>query len=176
MLKKLEISYLGHTILRTKTTEIQNFKNQQVQKLIDNMIYTVNEVNGLGIAAPQVYRNEQLFIMASKPSKRYPNAPSMEPIAIINPVIISHSNEMVKDWEGCLSIPGIRGYVPRYKSITVSFKDRTGKDITQTYTDFVARIFQHEYDHLHGTVFLDRLESNKDIITEMEYQKIVSTL
>lgn len=176
MPKQLNISQLGHTILREPTQEVTEINNPDFQKLIDNMIVTVKNVNGLGIAAPQVYRQERAFIMASKPSNRYPNAPKMEPIAIINPTIISHSKETIKDWEGCLSIPGIRGLVPRYKSISVEFQDRTGKQISKVFTDFVARIFQHEYDHLKGIVFLDRLDSNKDIITEKEYQKIVSNL
>ena len=176
MSKKLEISYLGHSILRETTLEVKDIKNQEFQDLIDNMIFTVKAVNGLGIAAPQIYENKSVFIIASKPSVRYPNAPEMEPIAIINPTILNHSDETVKDWEGCLSIPSIRGLVPRYASITVDFTDRTGKQITKTFNDFVARIFQHEFDHLNGIVFLDRLDSNKDIITEIEYQKIVSSI
>ncbi|MEP5341777.1 MAG: peptide deformylase [Algibacter sp.] len=175
MNKKLDISYLGHPILRTHCADIIDISNKGFQQLIDDMIHTVKTVNGLGIAAPQVYESKRIFIIASKPSVRYPNAPEMEPIAIINPIILNHSDETVKDWEGCLSIPGIRGLVPRYTSITVEFTDRTGKQITKTFNDFVARIFQHEFDHLNGIVFLDRLDSNKDIITEMEYQKIVSS-
>ncbi|GAA4231100.1 peptide deformylase [Postechiella marina] len=173
---KLDISYLGHEILRKKASHMSNVLDKNFQQLIDNMLFTVKQVNGLGIAAPQVYQSKRMFIIASKPSKRYPNAPEMAPIAIINPVILNHSEEKIKDWEGCLSIPGIRGLVPRYKSIDVAFTDRTGKQITQTFNDFVARIFQHELDHLNGIVFLDQLDSNKDIITEKEYQKIVSNL
>lgn len=176
MSKKLEISYLGHSILREQTANVVDIKSKTFQDLIDNMIFTVKAVNGLGIAAPQVYENKKVFIMASKPSVRYPNAPKMDPIAIINPLVLNHSKDTIKDWEGCLSIPGIRGFVPRYTFIDVEFTDRTGKKITKRFNNFVARIFQHELDHLNGIVFLDRLESNKDIITEMEYQKIVSNL
>lgn len=176
MSKKLEISYLGHSILREQTANVVDIKSKTFQDLIDNMIFTVKAVNGLGIAAPQVYENKKVFIMASKPSVRYPNAPKMAPIAIINPLVLNHSKDTIKDWEGCLSIPGIRGFVPRYTFIDVEFTDRTGKKITKRFNNFVARIFQHELDHLNGIVFLDRLESNKDIITEMEYQKIVSNL
>lgn len=172
----LDISYLGHQILRKKASMVSNILDKEFQQLIDDMIFTVNQVNGLGIAAPQVYQSKRVFIIASKPSVRYPNAPKMAPIAIINPVILAHSEEKIKDWEGCLSIPGIRGLVPRYKSIDVTFTDRTGKQITKTFNDFVARIFQHELDHLNGIVFLDQLDSNKDIITEKEYQKIVTSL
>lgn len=92
---------------------------------------------------------------------------------MINPRLLAHSTEVVKGWEGCLSIPGIRGLVPRYQAIEVEYTDRDGNLQKQELTDFVARIFQHEHDHLDGVVFLDRLESTQDIITEQEYQKRV---
>jgi peptide deformylase len=80
---------------------------------------------------------------------------------------------MVKDWEGCLSIPGVRGLVPRHQKIKVEYTDREGKLHKTEYGDFVARIFQHEYDHLDGIVFLDRMETTKEIIMEKEYQKLM---
>ena len=90
---------------------------------------------------------------------------------MLNPKIIAHSTEMVKDWEGCLSIPGIRGLVPRYQSVEVEYTGREGQRQRQELTDFVARIFQHEYDHLDGIVFIDRVESTHEMITEQEYLK-----
>jgi peptide deformylase len=95
----------------------------------------------------------------------------MEPTAMINPRIIAHSTERVKGWEGCLSLPGIRGLVPRYQAIEVEYITRDGQLHQQELTDFVARIFQHEYDHLDGIVFLDRVESTHDLMTEQEYQQ-----
>jgi peptide deformylase len=85
---------------------------------------------------------------------------------------------MVKGWEGCLSVPGIRGLVPRYQTIEVKYTDHNGNLQKQELTDFIARIFQHEYDHLEGLVFLDRVENNQDLISEEEYQKslILSTI
>jgi peptide deformylase len=97
----------------------------------------------------------------------------MPPTAMINPQIVTHSSEMVKGWEGCLSVPGIRGLVPRYQTIEVEYTDRNGNLQKQELTDFIARIFQHEYDHLEGLVFLDRVEDNQDLISEEEYQKLV---
>jgi peptide deformylase len=97
----------------------------------------------------------------------------MEPTAMINPKITAHSTEVVKGWEGCLSVPGIRGLVPRYQAIEVEYTDRNGKLQKQELTDFVARIFQHEYDHLDGIVFVDRLENTLEMITEQEYQQRV---
>lgn len=171
MTEILEIIQLGNPILRAPTQLIDNILDQRIQKLIDDLIATVGLAFGVGIAAPQVAQSYQLFIVASRPNLRYPNAPTMEPTAMINPKILAHSTQMVKGWEGCLSIPEIRGYVPRYEAIEIEYTDRNGKLQKQELTDFVARIFQHEYDHLNGVVFLDRLESTQDIITEQEYQK-----
>lgn len=169
----LPIVQLGNSILRQKATEVEDIQDETIQKLIDDLMATVIEVNGVGIAAPQVAQSYRVMIVASRPNPRYPHAPHMEPTAMINPRIIAHSSTMIKDWEGCLSIPGIRGLVPRYEAIEVEYTDRNGKIQRQLLTNFVARIFQHEYDHFDGIVFLDRLESNLDIVTDHEYQKLI---
>jgi peptide deformylase len=171
----LQVALLGNPIIRTKAEEVKNIKKKEIQKLIDDMIATVMDVDGVGIAAPQVYKPLRIFILASHPNPRYPNAPKMKPTAIINPVFKKCSDEKDKDWEGCLSIPGVRALVPRSKQIEVEYSDRKGKKITTAYSGFVARIFQHEYDHLDGIVFLDRLDSTKDIYMEKEFQKIIAS-
>jgi peptide deformylase len=168
----LSIIKLGNPALRQSSCFVENLKDARIQKLIDDLMVTVKETNGVGIAAPQVAALHRLFIVASRPNPRYPNAPLMEPIAMINPKIIEHSAETVKGWEGCLSVPGIRGLVPRYKYITVEYTDRNGDLKNVKLEDFVARIFQHEHDHLDGIVFLDRVESSQDLISEEEYQKL----
>ncbi len=173
MAKLLQIAQLGHKILRKRAVVVPNASNKEIQSLIDDLILTVKDVDGVGIAAPQAYESKRLFILASHPNPRYPKAPRMKPMPVINPKIISHSPKTVKDWEGCLSIPGIRALVPRWQSIKVEFINRRGRLIKREFTDFVARIFQHEYDHLEGTVFLDRVVTSRDIITDKEYQKIV---
>ena len=173
MKESLEIAQLGNPILRQQAQLVDNLSDQHLQQLIDELITTVVEENGVGIAAPQVSQSYRLFIVASRPNLRYPHAPVMEPTAMLNPRIIAHSQEMVKDWEGCLSIPGIRGLVPRYRSVEVEYTGRDGQLQQQKLTDFVARIFQHEYDHLDGIVFLDRVESTQEMITEQEYLKRV---
>ncbi|MFQ5965030.1 MAG: peptide deformylase [Candidatus Scalinduaceae bacterium] len=173
MAKLLQIAQLGHPILRKKAKAVEIIQDNYLQQLIDNLIATVIDINGVGIAAPQVYESYQIFIIASHPNPRYPDTPKMEPEVIIQPKIISHSDEVIKDWEGCLSIPGIRGLVPRYKSINVEYLARDGEKKEKEFTNFIARIFQHEYDHLNGLVFLDRLENVKDIITDKEYQKLI---
>jgi peptide deformylase len=172
MSKLLSIIKLGNPNLRQPSSLVANLQDEDVQQLIDNLIATAVNANGVGIAAPQVATSCRLFIVASRPNQRYPNAPEMEPTAMINPKIISHSQEIVKDWEGCLSVPGVRGLVPRYQSVNVEYTDRNGNLKNQELTDFVARIFQHEYDHLDGIVFIDRVETNQDLISEEEYQKL----
>lgn len=170
----LQVAQLGHPVLRERALEVKNVKDIKTQELIVNLITTVMDVDGVGIAAPQVYQTVRIFILASHPNPRYPKAPEMEPTAIINPQILFYSDEIVKDWEGCLSIPGIRSKVPRHKVIEVEYTDRKGKKIKKKFTDFVARIFQHEYDHLEGIIFLDRLVDMKETVTEKEYQKMMA--
>ncbi len=169
--KNLELCLLGDPTIRKVALEVASIKDKDIQALIKELIATVKKVNGVGIAAPQVGKSLRLFIVASTPTARYPQAPKMVPLAVINPKVIFASQTMVKGWEGCLSIPGIRGLIPRHDSITIEYADKSGKKVLKTYTGFVAKIFQHELDHLDGKVFLDRLETVKDIISEKEYMK-----
>jgi peptide deformylase len=171
--QKLSVYQLGDPTLRKIAEPITNVEDNEIQQLIDEMLTTLQESKGVGLAAPQIGRSLQLVIIASRTNDRYPNAPQMEATAMINPQIISHSAEIEKDWEGCLSVPMIRGLVPRYREIQVEYTDRQGDRQTTKLTDFVARIFQHEYDHLQGKVFLDRVETNLDLVSEPEYYKIL---
>lgn len=174
MAKKLKIVELGDKILRTKAkaVSITELKSNQFQDLIDNMIKTCDLSSGVGIAAPQVNEGLRVFILWSRSNKRYKKVPPLGPIAIINPKIVSTSKKVVKAYEGCLSIPGIRGLVPRHESIDVEFITREGEKLSLTLEDFPARIFQHEFDHLNGIVFLDRTDP-RDLVTEKEYQKML---
>ncbi|WP_022665808.1 peptide deformylase [Desulfospira joergensenii] len=174
MAKLLQIAQLGHPVLRKTAARVEDVKEAAIQSLIEDMMVTVADVNGVGIAAPQVYESSRIFIMASRPNPRYPHAPEMEPAALINPEILETSKEKEKGWEGCLSIPGIRAMVPRYTSVTVRFSTVNGEERETRFTDFLARIFQHESDHLNGKVFLDRVESNEEIVTEKEFLRILS--
>lgn len=174
MINLLEIAELGAPILRDISIRIDSL-DKNIIELIERMKFTVNKVNGVGLAAPQVFHSKRIFIIASKPSVRYPDAPLMEPETVINPVIKKMSKSKVKDWEGCLSIPGIRGLVPRSESVVVEYMDESGEIVSKNFNGFLARIFQHEYDHINGLVFLDRVELSKYLITEKEYQRIVST-
>jgi len=151
-----------------------NINSEETQKLIDDLMHTCNKAKGMGIAAPQVFHSKQIFIMSSHPNERYPNAPVMEPVAVINPKITWQSEEQESGWEGCLSVPGLRGLVPRSTSIKVAYTNRYDEEIEATYNGFLARVFLHEYNHLTGTLFIDKVLSESDIITEQEFQKMMS--
>lgn len=172
--KLLQIAQLGHPILRQTAARVENLQDKDLHSLISDMMATVKEVNGVGIAAPQVHDSTRVFIMASQPNARYPHAPSMAPAALINPEIIDASPEKEKDWEGCLSIPGIRARVLRHTEIKVGFTTLAGEVRQARFSGFLARIFQHELDHLNGKVFLDRIASTLDIVTEKEFLKRLS--
>lgn len=174
MAKLRQIAQLGHEVLRQQAEPVHNFDDQKIIDVIDDMLMTLSESNGVGIAAPQIYESYQIVIIASRPTPRYPDAPLMEPTLMINPEFQALSPDREKDWEGCLSIPGIRALVPRYSQIRVSYSDRQGQLQEQDLSGFVARVFQHEYDHLEGKVYLDRVENNGDIISEQEFQKLIS--
>lgn len=168
------IARVGEPILRTRAQPVNNISDPAIAKLIDLLIATAIANRGVGIAAPQISQPYRLFIMASHPSDRYPHAPTMTPTAAINPRILAHGEEVVKDWEGCLSVPDIRGLVPRYREIEVEYTTQQGQTKQEILTDFVARIFQHELDHLDGIIFTDRVTDPADLYTEAEYRQIVA--
>jgi peptide deformylase len=165
------ILQLGNPQLRQVAQPISNVADAAVQTLIDRLLTLVQDSNGVGIAAPQIGEPLRLIIVASRPNPRYPYAPTMEPLAMINPQILHQSEQRAKGWEGCLSVPGIRGLVPRAIELEVEYTTRHGQVEQQTFTDFVARIIQHELDHLDGNIFLDRVESTHDLMSEQEYQQ-----
>jgi len=169
MASMLKIAELGNAVLRSPAQPITNISSQSVQQLIDNLIHTAIETNGVGIAAPQVAESIRLFIVASRPNLRYLHAPVMEPTPMINPQIVTFSAESEKGWEGCLSVPGMRGLVRRSREIEIVYTDRHGQQQQKIFTDFVARIIQAEVDHLDGKVFLDRVESTLDLMSDAEY-------
>lgn len=164
-----QIAQLGQPVLRGGGGRIADPRDPVIQALIDDMLVTVADANGVGIAAPQVFEPLSLFIVSSNPNPRYPQAPLMEPTAMINPELIWASDEKDTGWEGCLSIPGLRGLVPRHRRIGVRYLNRAGEVREEEYADFLARVFQHEFDHVQGMVFIDRVESTLDLVTEKEY-------
>lgn len=165
------IAQIGEPLLRQQAQAITDLQQPQLAELIESLIARAIASKGVGIAAPQIFQSTRLFIIASHPSDRYPQAPLMKPTAMINPRILSWGEEIVKDWEGCLSVPNTRGLVPRARSIEVEYTTPEGMPQQAILTDFVARIFQHELDHLDGILFIDRITDSGDLYTEAEYRQ-----
>jgi peptide deformylase len=167
-----EIVQLGAPVLRQTSESVEQVRSPEIRQIIHDMINTLTSTEGVGLAAPQISHLKRIIIVGSRPTARYPHAPLMTPTVMINPSFEPLSGAMEKDWEGCLSIPGIRAQVPRHKIIKAHFTDRYGNQVEQVYEDFIARVYQHEADHLDGKVYLDRVESSLDIISESEYMKL----
>ena len=170
------IAQIDEPILRSQARAIDNVLEPQIVNLIDSLIDTAIANKGVGIAAPQISQPYRLFIVASHPNDRYPHAPTMPPTAMVNPRILHHDREIVKDWEGCLSVPNVRGLVPRYQTIEVEYTTRQGETKHEILTGFIARIFQHELDHLDGILFTDRVKNSEDLYTEAEYRQLISSI
>ncbi len=171
-----QIAQLGHPVLRQVAEKVIDPLTPALQALMDDMQVTVADANGVGLAAPQVYESCRLIIIASRPNARYPHAPEMEPTIMINPELLHACDEREYGWEGCLSIPGMRGLVPRYRKIGVRYQTRDGDNREVAYEGFLARVFQHEFDHLEGMLYVDRLESMLDLVTEKEYARILQEM
>ena len=165
----LKVARMGHPVLRAKARplEASEIRSQPVQQLIDDMFETMAEYQGVGLAAPQIHESVRLFV-AGIPARTAGDADEddededddeMPLIALINPEIAQVGREIAEDWEGCLSIPDIRGRVPRARSIVVKGYDRRGKRVEMKLSGFSARVVQHETDHLNGVLFFDRMKS-----------------
>ena len=138
--------------------EINQIPSTEIQTLIDDMLETMHSRNGAGLAAPQLGVNQQIVVFGFEKNPRYPDAEPIEQTILINPIITVMDKQEEEDWEGCLSVPGIRAKVPRYKKIRYQGYDRTGKPIDRTVDGFHARVVQHECDHLSGTLFPMRVK------------------
>ncbi|MFH1188577.1 MAG: peptide deformylase [bacterium] len=153
MSTSLSLAQVGDAVLYKKAVPINIIELPEVQRLIDHMIALAYKMHADGIAAPQVFESKRLFILMVKP---HVSSDKRMPLVIINPRIITCSLEQEDGWEGCLSIPGVKGLVPRFTMIKAEFMTRTGKKRRKIFKNFTARVFQHEYDHLEGLVFWDR--------------------
>jgi len=159
-------------VLRRKSKAVSLPLTKVQDRFIDDMIVTMKKAQGVGIAAPQVNVGLRMFIVAPEPSPRYPKAQHMDPVAMINPKLVKASKKMVTDWEGCLSIPGLRARVPRHHAIEIEFTARDGARMRAELTGFVARIFQHEFDHINGMVYMDRVTDTRTLMMESEFRKL----
>ena len=167
----LKVARMGHPVLRAKARPLEKaeIKSAVIQKLIDDMIDTMTEYHGVGLAAPQVHEGVRIFVAALDAGDD--DEEESEPIAVINPEITIVGSDVVEDWEGCLSIPDIRGRVPRAREIKVRAFDRTGARIELSAHDFPARVIQHETDHLDGVLFFDRMKSLGSMTFLDEYSR-----
>jgi peptide deformylase len=165
----LKVARLGHPVLRQKTRLVDKheIRTPEFQKLIDDMLETMDEYSGIGLAAPQVHETRRLFVAFLDADGRNDG----EPIALINPEVTALDKDLVEGWEGCLSIPDIRGRVPRSPHIKVSALNRDGKRIEIEARDFPARVIQHETDHLDGVLFFDRMRSFESLSFLEEYSR-----
>ena len=163
---------MGHPVLRERTQPLDkaDIKSAVIQKLIDDMIDTMHEYHGVGLAAPQVHEGVRLFVALLDDD---PDAKS-EAAVIINPEIVANASDIEEGWEGCLSIPDIRGMVPRYTDIRVKALDRTGRPMEISLKNFPARVAQHETDHLEGVLFFDRMTSFRSLTFLDEYSRFHS--
>ena len=167
-----QIAQIGHPALRAENSLVPFPLEHSLESLIADMLATLEESGGVGIAAPQVYENRRLIVVASRSTPRYTSAPTMEPTVMINPTLIRESSERETGWEGCLSVPCLRGRVPRARAVQVEFFAPNGEVCSLELSGFPARVFQHEYDHLQGILFTDRLADPLDLYSEREYQRI----
>jgi peptide deformylase len=170
----LKVARMGHPVLRSRARALDRaeIKTASIQKLIDDMIETMEEYQGIGLAGPQVHEPLRIFIAGLQEDARSDDDdPAIVPVAMVNPEIVPIGSDMGTDWEGCLSIPDIRGKVPRYKRVKIRAFDREGTRIELQLADLAARVVQHENDHLDGVLFFDRMKGFETLSFLDEYSK-----
>ena len=165
----LKVARMGHPVLRAKarTLDKSEIKTAAIQQFIDSLIDTMFEYSGVGLAAPQVHQGLRIFVAMLDADGRGEG----DAVTFINPEITPVGDQTVEGWEGCLSIPDVRGRVPRAQHIKISAFDRTGKRFELELKDFPARVVQHETDHLDGVLFLDRMRSFETLTYLEEYSR-----
>jgi peptide deformylase len=169
----LKVARMGHPVLRQQAEPIppEQITSPEVQDFIDDMIETMYDYDGAGLAAPQVHVSKQIVVMEVSKNPRYPNAPAIPLTVYINPEITPLTEEMDEDWEGCLSVPGLRGRVPRYTKIRLRAYDRDGQRVDFVAEGFHARVIQHECDHLWGKLYIDRVRDTTSLTFMEEFMK-----
>ena len=174
MFKDLNIAQIGHPILRNKTKDIpiNDIKSDNTQKIIEKMIKTMRKYNGAGLAANQIYEPIRICIIEVLDNPRYKHLNTIPLKVLINPkVIIKKDTATFNSYEGCLSVPNLRGKVRRYNSINVTYYTMDAKKITENIKGLESIVYQHEIDHLDGYLFTDKVEDNSTLVTYENYQK-----
>ena len=174
MFKDFNIAQIGHPILRNKTKDIpiNEIKSENTQKIIEKMIKTMRKHNGAGLAANQIYEPIRICIIEVLDNPRYKHLNTIPLKILINPrVIIKKDTATFNSYEGCLSVPNLRGKVRRYNSINVTYYTMDAKKITENIKGLESIVYQHEIDHLDGYLFTDKVEDNSTLVTYENYQK-----
>jgi peptide deformylase len=155
----LKVARLGHPVLRRVAEPMSRAEilRPETQRFIDDMVETMHEYIGVGLAGPQVHVSRQVAVLECEAHPRHPDMAPIPLMVIINPVLTPVSDETATDWEGCLSIPDLRGVTPRYTAMRLEAYGRKGERIELVAKDFFARVLQHETDHLNGKVYVDRM-------------------
>lgn len=169
----LKVPRLGHPVLRmvARPVPVEAIDTPEVQRLIDDMVETMHEYAGVGIAAPQVHESRRIIVLESAANPRYPDKPAVPLAAYVNPELTVVGEETEEDWEGCLSVPDLRGRVPRATRVRVTALDRHGRRVEVEATGWHARILQHECDHIDGKVFLDRMRDLSSLTHLAEFAR-----
>jgi peptide deformylase len=169
----LKVARLGHPVLRqqAKPLTVAEIRSPETQRLIDDMVETMREYDGAGLAGNQVHALKQIAVVEVLGNPRYSDAPGIPLTVVINPVVTPLTDEMEEGWEGCLSVPDMRGRVPRFTAVRLEYRDRDGEKIDLVAKDFFARVIQHETDHLNGIVYVDRMRDLSSLSYIAEWQK-----
>jgi peptide deformylase len=168
---------MGHPVLRLPAEPLDRdaIGSEELARLIDDMIDTLHDYGGIGLAAPQIAEPIRLAIVEIPDSgSRYGDIPSMPLTVFINPVITLLPSETRGFWEGCLSVPGLRGFVERPQAIRVDYLDTAGNEQSLELEGFLATVFQHEFDHLDGKLYLDRLSDTRLLAFEEEFMRYLA--
>jgi len=173
MRRPLRIAQIGHPVLRTPTRSLtrEELKTDEMQGFLDDLVETMREANGAGLAANQVYQSLRICAVEVRENPRYPYRPHIPLTILVNPVLTPVGDAMFTNYEGCLSVPDLRGQVRRYCEIDVQAWDRNGKAISTIVRGMTAATYQHEVDHLDGKLYLDRIEDPTSIVTLENFQR-----
>jgi peptide deformylase len=169
----LKVARLGHPVLRQIARPVPPdlIRSPEIQRFIDDMVETMREYNGAGLAANQVHTPLQIAVIEVTANPRYPDAPQIPLTVLVNPVVTPATEEIEEGWEGCLSVPDMRGQVPRYTAVRLECHDREGARVDLVAKDFFARVIQHETDHLNGIVYVDRMRDLSSLSFLAEWQR-----
>ena len=152
-----DVLRMGHPVLRERAKPVERFATPELRELIEDMKETMAAQNGAGLAAPQIGVSQRVVIFGVTQNPRYPDAEEVPFTVLVNPQIVLLTREVEDGWEGCLSVPGMRGIVPRYKKLRYTGFDADGQPIERVAEGFHARVVQHECDHLDGILYPQRM-------------------